>query len=260
MSYDIIIQAGQSNAQGSGFGPVDNEYVSDERILHLTAEKEVVLNNPYITITYKDEPFQIAPANYRESSNGPVGDFSLSFAKRYVDDGMLKDGRKLLIIRAAVGSTAFVRGNWGRSAQLNLKMHEMIKHALSLSEESRLVAFLWHQGESDAARGNIPEVYRMQIEDMVNQVRETYKVENLPFVAGDFVHSWKNTKLDVCVPIIEKLKEACNNLGNAAFVETDGLLSNHEKTGNKDILHFCRQSLAELGERYYEAYRSIIDG
>jgi hypothetical protein len=259
VSYDIIIQAGQSNAEGYGFGPVENEYIPDDRILHLTAEKTVLEHEPYITITYKDEPFKIAPANYRQTEKGLVGDFSLSFAKRYIEDGLLKEGRKLLVIRAGVGSTGFVRGNWGRCAQLNLKMHEMIEFALSQSEDSRLVAFLWHQGETDAGRGNIPEVHRMQVEDMVNEVRKRYKIENLPFVAGDFVHHWKNTKLDVCEPLIAKIKEACANLGSSAFVETDGLLSNHQKIENKDIIHFCRQSLSDLGERYYEAFRSIVD-
>lgn len=260
ISYDIIIQAGQSNAQGCGLGPVDKEYVPDERILHLTAEKTVIINEPYITITYADKPFIISTADNRETENGKTGDFSLSFARRYVEDGMLKEGRKLLIIRAAIGCTGFVKGNWGKCAQLYLKMLEMIDYALSLDEEARLVAFLWHQGETDAGRGNIPEVYRMQIEDMVKSVRERYKIDNLPFVAGDFVHDWKNTKLSVCQPIIEKVKEACINLGNAAFVETDGLISNDQKIGNKDNIHFCRQSLFELGERYYDAFKSIIEG
>ena len=30
--YDIIILAGQSNAEGSGFGPVEDPFVPDERV------------------------------------------------------------------------------------------------------------------------------------------------------------------------------------------------------------------------------------
>lgn len=33
--FDIIIQAGQSNAEGWGVGRVEKEYVSDERVLYL---------------------------------------------------------------------------------------------------------------------------------------------------------------------------------------------------------------------------------
>ena len=35
--YDIILQAGQSNADGYGHGPAANPYVPDERILYYTA-------------------------------------------------------------------------------------------------------------------------------------------------------------------------------------------------------------------------------
>jgi hypothetical protein len=35
--YDIILQAGQSNADGYGHGPAEVSYVPDERILYLTA-------------------------------------------------------------------------------------------------------------------------------------------------------------------------------------------------------------------------------
>ncbi|MBR2044299.1 MAG: hypothetical protein IJ946_08195 [Clostridia bacterium] len=258
MNYDIIIQAGQSNAEGYGFGPVEKEYEVNDKILHMNALKSVVSHEPYITITYEDKPFEIIPADYRENENGKIGDFSLSFSSRFVEEGMLDEDRKLLIIRAGVGSTGFVRGNWGKCAQLGLKMLEMIDYALSLGEDCRLVAFLWHQGETDAARGCIPEVYRMQIENMVNLVRSRYNAYDLPFIAGDFVHHWKNMNLKICEPIISKLNEALDNLGNSAFVKTDGLLSNNQKIGNKDVIHFCRQSLHELGERYFEAYKDII--
>ena len=39
----------------------------------------------------------------------------------------------------------------------------------------------------------------------------------------------------------------------AAFVESYGLLSNNQKIGDGEILHFCRESLYESGHRYYDA-------
>ena len=37
--FDIIIEGGQSNASGSGWGPVDEEYIPDEDILYLNINK-----------------------------------------------------------------------------------------------------------------------------------------------------------------------------------------------------------------------------
>lgn len=257
--YDIIIQAGQSNSEGNGRGPVDVEFVPMENVLHLDVEKQVESNENAVIVTYPDKPFKLGIAKERVFGKDIVADFSLTFAKKYVDSGMLEDGRKLIIIRAAIGSTGFVRGNWGMGKPLFDKMLEMTDYAMGLSDDTRLVGFLWHQGETDAFRGFKPEDYRIEIEKMVNSVRERYGVPNLPFVAGDFVHHWKNEHLDVCEPIINKTKEACANLGNSAFVKSDGLLSNHQSHGNGDIIHFCRQSLYELGERYFDAYYSIIN-
>lgn len=59
-----------------------------------------------------DETFPYVLDIAKERNNGieAVGDFSLSFAKKYVESGMLKEGRKLLIVRTAVGGTGFKRG------------------------------------------------------------------------------------------------------------------------------------------------------
>lgn len=37
--HDIIIQGGQSNAEGSGLGPVEKEYIPSAQVLYLEAKK-----------------------------------------------------------------------------------------------------------------------------------------------------------------------------------------------------------------------------
>ena len=39
MKFDIIIQAGQSNSEGFGLGPVEKEYIPTEKIWQLDALK-----------------------------------------------------------------------------------------------------------------------------------------------------------------------------------------------------------------------------
>ena len=60
--FDIIIQAGQSNAEGIGKGPVEQEYEETEKIAYLTAEKTTEVTSERILITFADKPFVIETA------------------------------------------------------------------------------------------------------------------------------------------------------------------------------------------------------
>ena len=258
--FDIIILGGQSNAEGGGIGPVQEEYVPDEKICHLEAEKTVEVTPDGMRVTYMDKPFVLKVADERIGKEGnekglTIGDFSLTFSKRYVESGMLENGRKLLIIRGAIGGTGFQKGNWGLTAQVYLKLLEMTDYALSLNPENRIVAFLWHQGEHDAFEKNPPENYKKQLFEVISDVRSKYG--NMPFIAGDFVNEWKSKNIEICEPIINSIKGVVADLGNYAFVETSDLLSNNQTMNNGDDIHFSRESLHILGERYFETFQKI---
>lgn len=136
-------------------------------------------------------------------------------------------------------------------------MLEMTSYALRLSSTNRLVAFLWHQGENDANSGMPPTTYHSYIRQMVSAVRRNFNQPNLPFIAGDFVPQWRDENHIKTLPILEAIRNACAQIGDAAFVSTDGLLSNAQMNGDNDILHFCRQSLYDLGHRYFDAFAHI---
>ena len=259
-AYDIIIEGGQSNAQGYGRGEVTKEYTPDEDIFYLIQDftvEEGISNGIWkLILDYDNKPLHIDVADERKDDNGKIGDFALTFAKEYKNSGFLKQGRKILIIRAAVGGTGFMKKYWGPCDEVYLKMLEMIDYALSLSPQNRIVGFLWHQGEHDAFEGNLPDTFEIQLKTMIDSVKERYDVPSLPFVCGDFVREWKNENIEICAPIVEKIKSVTASVGGA-FVETSDLLSNNEKTGNGDVIHFCRESLHILGKRYFEAYKNI---
>ena len=113
LNLDILIQAGQSNAEGMGLGEVENGYVPNDKVYYLTAEKNVEHTSERVIVQFANKPFNINIAEERKSSNGSIGDFSLFFARKYIESGLLKGGRKLLIVRAGIGGTGFKKGNWG---------------------------------------------------------------------------------------------------------------------------------------------------
>ena len=261
--FDIIIEGGQSNASGSGKGPVSTEYVKDLDILYLVQDftsEEGILNGIWkIILNYENKPLHIDVADERVNAEGKLGDFALTFSKKYKESGLLKKGRKLLIVRAGVGGTGFVRKYWGPNDEVYLKMLEMIDYALSLNKENRIVAFLWHQGEHDAWEGNTPENYASQLRNLIDSVKARYSVPNLPFVSGDFAREWKAENIEKCAPIIEVIKRVTADVGGR-FVETDDLTTNNEVLGNGDGIHFSRESLHILGKRYFDAFFDIISG
>ena len=240
-AFDIIIHAGQSNAMGCGRGNTDEPYVPSELVWYL---------NPDMTIT---------PAAEIADGNNICTNFSLPFSREYLRGGRLAEGRKLLILRTAVGGTGFLDKRWGLTDDLYLRMMDMIRVALSLNPENRLVALLWHQGETDALLGADQDTHYTNLSTLIYSVRDTFSVPELPFVAGDFVHHWRDENAAICAPVLKAIRAVCADLGNGAFVETDGLKSNWQEMGDDypDSIHFSRRATYEWGKRYYEAFNQI---
>ena len=237
---DIIIQAGQSNAEGCGKGDVPNPYVPVLDILHL------------------ENDYSITPARERIEVNHVCAHFGLTFAKKYIEDGRLEEGRKILIIRSAVGGTGFSDHRWGMTDDLYLKMMDMSRTALELNPENRIVAFLWHQGETDAINHMGEEEYHENLTRLFNSVRAEFG-KDIPIVCGDFVQEWEIQDAEICAPIISAQRKIVTEINDAAFVETDGLESNRAVAKiEEDNIHFCRRDQYILGERYYKAYTEIL--
>ena len=256
VKYDIIVQGGQSNADGTGYGPVLREFAVSPNVWYLDVEKTVEVVEDSLCITYADKPFQIIPAKERLVDGRVTGDFSLTFAEEYEKAGFLQADRKLLIVRAAIGGTGFKKEHWGVGKQLYNKLVEMVDYALSLNAENRVVGFLWHQGEHDSFEKNPPEIFKEQLSEQLRDFRARYG-KDVPFIAGDFVREWKSKNEDDCRPILQKIREVIAEEGQGGFVETSDLLSNNEALQNGDDIHFSRESLHILGSRYFQAFHKI---
>jgi hypothetical protein len=242
--FDIIIQAGQSNSDGTGYGPAENPWIPTENVWYLN--------------------FDCTLSLAREAVNGNEiqSNYSLSFAREYMAKGLLAEGRKLLILRTSIGGTGFLDKRWGMTDDLYLHMMEMIRTALALNKENRLVAFLWHQGETDAIFGADFDTHYGNLMGLIRSVREEFQVPQLPFIAGDFVQQWKKDNWNICVPVVDAIRAVCRDCGSGAFVETDGLPSNSQQERIppmpwEDTIHFSRNALYLLGQRYFAAFDGL---
>lgn len=257
--YDVFIIAGQSNAEGSGYGPVTEEFCPDPRILFLNVSNTATVVNNRVEVEYHDAPFSIDIADERDwELGGEVvrrGDLSLTFAQEYIRAGLLAPDRKILIVRAAIGGTSFQSHHWGMEDLLYLKMVEMVDYALSLNPENQLKGLLWHQGENDACEGNTEEQYYSQLTMLINSVKERYQCPKLPFICADFVYEWR-IKLTCCSPIEQAQRRVAEAM-RGEYLETDDLASNNAHAHNGDDVHYSRESLHILGRRYFAAYDQI---
>ena len=244
--YDILIQAGQSNAEGYGFGPTDNPWQPNEKVWYL------------------NENYTISQAAEKVFRNDIQSNFALSFAREYMQSGYLESERKILILRAAVGGTGFLNNRWRPGDDLYLRMTDMIRTALELNPANRLIALLWHQGETDVSFRATYETHYKNLMTFVTNLRKEFNCEEMPFIAGDFVQQWKTIHILDCLPVVSAIQAVCHDCGNGGFAETDGLLSNVQElhrspTGGEDTGHFSRNSVYELGKRYFKVFQSIVE-
>ena len=85
--FDILIQAGQSNSEGAGFGSVEEPYRPDERVWYLN-------QNGMLTLAAEEVWY-----------NDARGNFALPFAREYLRAGGFLWGALPAFVRSAgIGS------------------------------------------------------------------------------------------------------------------------------------------------------------
>ena len=265
--YDIIILAGQSNAEGQGLGEVTTEFVPDERVHFMKDDTgfkfakvdgvtKLVGKWPAVnTITVADET--------DHPVRGRLGCFGLWFGKHYADT-YLEEGRKVLLVKANFGGTGFARPEWGVGNIMHTRMLSMTKAALDENPaDNRVVAILWLQGEHDSFENADwdPErrytTHKKNLSDTFNDYYEKLGDRSIPLIAAGFPDTFCESWPEATDAVLKAIREVIVDEFGGAFIETKGLLSNAQKTGSSDIYHYCKESQRILGEKYFEKYQQL---
>lgn len=269
---DILILAGQSNAEGTGKGKSSEPWVPREDILMMKNEfLWGAAKHPdgydYVVID-ADDKCHIDMANERYGEKGFIGCFALNFAKLYADKYLEKD-RKVLIINTAVGGTGFYAHHWGEGEVLLNRLIDMVKSALNMNQENKVVGFLWHQGEHEVNDGSglkdnevDPKAKYDYCKEKTGAVLKTVRDNfgcDIPFIAGEFCNQWAKNYPIQRDAFYKAIKDLCAEKGRAEFVRASDLKSNDEVLGDGDTIHFSKESLRILGQRYFDAYKNIIE-
>lgn len=245
-AFDIVVVAGQSNAYGYGKGRVN--YTKNKRIYEVYRDgKYNTRKNPKLPL--KQFVYKRAGLHSVNGHGRKMSGFYLFFGKKYEKE-MLESGRKLLFVRTAVGGTGFSDDCWGETDYLYLNTINMVKQIKNGNPQNRIVAVLWHQGETDVLGGVTKEYYKDKFETLIKGFRSEFGNPNLPFIAGDMVENWSKIHANYG-NVIGAVKDVMSELNDCALVSTKGLLANSKE----DNIHFSGKSNEILGERYFEAFK-----
>lgn len=269
IAFDIIVVAGQSNAEGNGVSHGNKPDL-------IPGAYEIIDKNKYgmklkADGSYDDLDFVypvetiIRELQERDINGIYNSDLSLSFAKKYQNSRYFSSDRKILVIKTGYGGSGFAFDQHGVGNPLYLRMLDMINKGLSLNENNRIVAFLWHQGEHDTfenANFTYQERYDYYYSNLLKEflaVRDEYKQFSFPIITGSLCRDWKKRYMTESEAVEKATIDVCERIGNAMFVRADDLPSNEEAIHNGDLDHFCKESILILGERYFDAFASLKD-
>ena len=265
--FDIVVVAGQSNAEGYGVS-------HESEPLVISNAYEIIDKNKYGMKLKEDGsydsldfvyPVEVVIRELQERSVDGIynSDLSLSFVEEYKKSKFYSPERKILVIKTGYGGSGFAFDQHGVGNPLYIRMIDMINIGLSLNNNNRIVAFLWHQGEHDAFENawfSYEERYEYYYSNLLNEflgVREEYKQFDFPIITGGLCRDWKKRYMIESEAIEKATIDVCEKIGNAKFVQTSDLPSNEEIIHNGDLDHFCKESILSLGKRYFEAFASL---
>ncbi len=261
--FDIIIAAGQSNAEGTGIGPVTEALIPTEMVCMLCDEAAPYYQEDaagsHLVMNYPSA-VHITPAAEPVIDGHQRGRFQFNFAQAYYDRYCKGTGRKVLVIEAAVGGTGFSRNEWGtQGAILYDRMVALTEYALSLNPENRIVAFLWHQGEHDTVENPAwdPEkrysAHKQNLTKMLDTFCDTFHCHGIPMLTASFADEWYQKNKEPSDAVLNAIKAVFTGK-NRTFIDASSLKSNNQQIGNGDDIHFSRESLHILGKLFFDAF------
>ena len=230
-SYAVVVLAGQSNMVGRRTAEaVDLDYsgIGDTKQYGFNAQTIIDATNPL------------------DQNGEQAGDTGLwkTMVEAFVENTTFD--KPILLVPVAQGGTSFSGDNWNVGDPTYSSAVTRINAAMETHPDNELVAFMWHQGETDAQ--NNSTTHFANITAMYNGLlSETALTTDTPFIVGKIAAGGAESQV---AAINADIVSFSSSLTNSAVVETqDQTLF--------DGLHFDAPSLRTIGTRYAEAYGSV---
>lgn len=245
--FDVILNIGQSNnVNGSGLdATVDYPMDVIKQLGRFDGYDYMIIPG-------------VEPLHHHTRTTGKKG-YALDFAREYVRHNNLFGSREVCIVPSAWGGTSFTGNRWNPGDDLCQDAIDRVNHVLNNYEGSRLVAILWHQGESD--NGQTQAWYSERLDNMIAYMRSTIKGDNskVPFITGGQVPWWLDNQGGAGAQLIENaLIDTPNRVAYTAFADPRNPYVLSKANDATDALHYDATQQREFGKRYYVAYEQAL--
>ena len=170
-----------------------------------------------------------------------------SFAVRAAD----YFGEEIGLVPAADGGTSLA--DWAVGGLLY--DHAVMQTKLALRSGGEMAGILWHQGEAESGTVERASTYCARFDAIITQMQKDIGCD-VPLILGElgeFLVHYENGRAQYFPIVNEQLHAYAASHPKCAVASAAGL------TDNQDQLHFNAASLRIFGERYFEAYRSVIE-
>ncbi len=247
--FDVYLLIGQSNMAGRGW-----LFPADTAVM----EGVFLLNDRDEVIPAKE------PLNRYSSVRKKLSLQKMNIGGSFARSVHARTGRKvLLVVNARSGTSARL---WrpgapriearadsddliGDSEEFPPLYDEAVRRAREAMKYGSLKAILYHQGEADAYPEYAP-MWHDKVADIASSLRRELGVgEDVPFIVGEISHHIQNSA--IMNPYIRNISR---HVPNSAWVSAEGC------NANRDKIHFSRQGVTLLGERYAEKVLEMVYG
>lgn len=267
--WDIIVMAGQSNAVG--VAPATRAVEALELALGADDSRIFQLSRSCYGHTDKDSIPALEPLDFQgcdlnstwtqQNTRSSV----VAFARRYVANGFLKQGRRVLIIPAAKSGSAITA--WStESTEANffsdmyLRLNELLKN-----QNNRLVAFHWQQGETDMLRyyddkhveadaDHSPEAYKSALSKIIAKIKNLPSGDRAAILIGEAA---KELPYGGLREHIAKMSELAKETTCASFISSEGLFVANDYVSANDKTHFTGKGQVEMAKRRFETFSKL---
>ncbi|KAL1342875.1 hypothetical protein HN51_029351 [Arachis hypogaea] len=143
------------------------------------------------------------------------------------------------LVPCAAGGTAIKE--WARGEELYENMVKRAKESVKEDDKSAIKALLWYQGESDTSSEEDAEAYKVNMENLIQNVRQDLNLPSLPIIQVAIASGSE---------YMEKVREAQKaiDISNVMCVDAKGLQL------KEDNLHLTTEAQVQLGQMLAEAY------
>lgn len=249
-NFDVVLNIGQSNATSRGQSWRPPGLMASQSIYQFGRDGWDYQVLPAA------EPLQHVIPDGVEMRVSGVG-FALPFALRYEQYALEKD-RQILIIPAAKGGVGAVAPGayWRPDGPGFQDVVTRLNSALHEYRHSRLVAIIWHHGETDLAAD--PAIYRDTVVTLLTAIRDKYDPSgSVPIILGEMAPPLVRA-VPAAARMNETIREISSLIPNSAIARADGLATNGDYNPEHfDKTHFRADAQIELGKRYFCGFERV---